>query len=259
MSTIHIQNITYSYNKEINALKDIELTIESSKFFGVVGPNGSGKSTLLKCISGYIKPDTGCVTVDCRKVTTMRPKEIAKTMALVQQHASLDYEFAVQDIVLTGRNPYLKRMQVETELDFQITHEAMRQAEVLELKDRMVSELSGGEWQRMILARALALQAGIMLLDEPVSGLDIKHQMDFLKIAKSLSQNAGKTVVCVLHDLNLALNFCDHIAMLDSGHLYCQGEPSEVLTQKNIEHVYGIRVKLIKTETGTIISPQYSE
>lgn len=257
MSQIDIQSVSYSYDKQTNALQNIALDIKEGEFFGIIGPNGSGKTTLLKCISGYLTPDSGQVLLDGRDVQTMRTREIAKTMALVQQHASMEYDFTVQDIVLTGRNPHLKRMQTETSQDYAIAKTAMQRAEILPLKDRMVTELSGGEWQRMILARALAQQAGIMLLDEPVAGLDIKHQVAFLRTAKQLGTSEHFSVICILHDLNLALQYCDRIALISHGTLHSLGTPKQVLTKENLESVYGIPVNIIKNEGETFILPKY--
>lgn len=257
MSQIDIENVSYSYDNQVLAVNDISLSVKKGEFFGIIGPNGSGKTTLLKCISGYLKPDSGQVLADGRDVRRFTAKEIAKTMALVQQHASLAYDFTVQDIVLTGRNPHLKRMQAETETDYQIAREAMQRAEIAHLKDRMVTELSGGEWQRMILARALAQQAGILLLDEPVSGLDIRHQVAFLKTAKALSRAESFSVVCILHDLNLARQYCDRIALLDHGKLHSLGTPDRVMTRKRLESVYGIGVNLIEARGDIFVLPEY--
>ena len=257
MSQIEIKNIHYSYDKHDLAVNDISLTVKKGEFFGIIGPNGSGKTTLLKCISGYLKPDSGQVLVEGRDVQTFKVREIAKTMALVQQHASLEFDFTVQDIVLTGRNPHLKRMQSETEADYEIAKQAMQRAEILHLKNRMVTELSGGEWQRMILARALAQQAGIMLLDEPVAGLDIRHQVAFLKTAKALSRAEHFSVVCILHDLNLARQYCDRIALLSGGRLHSLGTPEAVMTKENLEGVYGIGVNLIQALGETFVLPEY--
>ncbi|MEX1308027.1 MAG: ABC transporter ATP-binding protein [Eubacteriales bacterium] len=257
MSLIEIKNVSYSYDKRNKAVDDVSLCVEKGEFFGIIGPNGSGKTTLLKCISGYLAPHQGQVLIGGRDVKDFSAKEIAKTMALVQQHASLEYDFSVQDIVLTGRNPHLKRMQTESEADYRIARESMERAEILHLKDRLVTELSGGEWQRMILARALAQQASIMLLDEPVSGLDIRHQVAFLKSAKFLSQTEGFSVVCILHDLNLAQQYCDRIALLNEGKLHSLGSPKSVLTQNDLQAVYGIGVNLIKTKGETFVLPKY--
>ncbi len=257
MSQIDVQKVSYSYDQKIFAVDDVSLTIQPGEFFGIIGPNGSGKTTLLKCISGYFKPQKGQVLLDGKDVQAFSAKEIAKTMALVQQHAALEFDFTVQDIVLTGRNPHLKRMQTESEEDYAIARQAMQRAEILGLKDRMVTELSGGEWQRMILARALTQQAGIMLLDEPVAGLDIKHQVSFLKTARDLSRAEHFSVVCILHDLNLAHQYCDRIALLNSGRLVSLGTPQEVLTREKLESVYGIGIHLIREKGETFILPEY--
>lgn len=257
MSKITIEHLSYCYDAKINALDDVSFNIKKGAFCGIIGPNGSGKTTLLKCISGYLNPPKGRVLIDDKDVRSFSTREISKTMALVQQHFALEYDFTVLDIVLTGRNPHLKRMQSETKEDYAIANAAMRRAEVYHLKNRMVTELSGGEWQRMILARALAQQASIMLLDEPVTGLDIKHQVAFLRSAKTLSAQENISVVCVLHDLNLAQNYCDQIVLLKHGKLYKMGTPKQVLTKANLEHVYGTKVAVFDKDGTTYILPQY--
>ena len=227
------------------------------EFCGIIGPNGSGKTTLLKCISGYLKPQSGSLQLDDRDVSSFSTKEIAKTMALVQQHFALEYDFTVMEIVLTGRNPHLKRLMSETKEDYAIANEALKRAEVYHLKNRQITTLSGGEWQRMILARALCQQASIMLLDEPVTGLDIKHQVSLMSTAKKLATEEKISVVCVLHDLNLAHNYCDKLALLKNGKLYKYGESEEVLTVENLEYVYETKINIIDSGGEKFILPIY--
>ncbi len=257
MSTISIQNVSYIYPPSVLALDAVSLEIPSGCFFGVIGPNGSGKTTLLKTISGYLKPASGRVLISGKDVQSLTTKQVARSMALVQQHFALEYEFTVMDIVLTGRNPYLSRFQRESEADYTLAHQAMERAGIEHLKDRLVTALSGGEWQRMILARALCQQASIMLLDEPVTGLDIKHQVSFLRTAKQLAQQENISVVCVLHDLNLAKAYCDQIALLKSGQLFTTGAPGDVLTRQNLETVYDTAVSIIRHQGDDFILPQY--
>ena len=257
MKTISVQGVSYEYPPAVQALKGVTLEIPSGCFFGVIGPNGSGKTTLLKTISGYLKPVSGQVLISGRNVQSLTTKQIARTMALVQQHFALEYEFTVIDIVLTGRNPYLSRFQRETDQDYALAHQAMQRAGIEHLKDRLITALSGGEWQRMILARALCQQASIMLLDEPVTGLDIKHQVSFLRTAKQLAQQENISVVCVLHDLNLAKAYCDEIALLREGRLFMTGTPNDVLTRENLETVYDTGVSVIPHQGGSYILPKY--
>jgi iron complex transport system ATP-binding protein len=255
MSDIQVRNVSYAYSPPRYALQDVSVKIPAGRFCGIIGPNGSGKTTLLKCISGYIKPDEGSVAIGGLEVSALPTREIARRMALVQQHAALEYEFTVGDIVLTGRNPHMKRWRGETKEDYVKAAKALEEAGVAHLKDRLVTELSGGEWQMMILARALCQQADIMLLDEPVTGLDIRHQVHIMGTVKRLAAERGISVVCVLHDLNLALSYCDQIVLLKDGAVFAEGAPGDVLTHDTLETVYSTKIHVLSGEGQTFILP----
>ena len=255
MSEVRIESVSYAYELPRLALKDVSAVIPVGAFCGIIGPNGSGKTTLLKCISGYLKPASGRVTLSGRDVCALSVREVARRMALVQQHAAIEYEFTVMDIVLTGRNPYVGRLRSETEEDYAIANDALQRSGIIHLKDRLVTTLSGGEWQMMVLARALCQQADIMLLDEPVTGLDIRHQVNIMSTVKRLAGERGISVVCVLHDLNLALRYCDQIVLLKAGEVYAQGAPEEVLTKQNIESVYETPVHMLGQDGKQFILP----
>jgi iron complex transport system ATP-binding protein len=255
MSDMMIRDVCYSYEPPRYALSGVSFDIPEGRFCGIIGPNGSGKSTLLGCISGYLQPERGSVSIGGQNVASLSVRDIARRMALVQQHASLEYDFTVGDIVLTGRNPYLKRWQSETKDDYAMMNDALQTAGITHLKDRMITTLSGGEWQMMILARALCQQADIMLLDEPVTGLDISHQVSIMGTVRRLAAQRGISVVCVLHDLNLALSYCDQIVLLKSGEVYADGAPQDVLTREKIENVYGTAVHKFEQDGKTFILP----
>lgn len=259
MSDILVSNITYSYAPPRSVLSDVSFHIRAGQFCGIIGPNGSGKTTLLKCISGYIKPDKGSVSIGGQNVTGLSAREAARRMALVQQHTTLEYEFTVGDIVLTGRNPHVRRWRSETQEDYAVAAEALEKAGIAHLKDRLVTELSGGEWQMMILARALTQQADIMLLDEPVTGLDIRHQVHIMSTVKRLAAERGISVVCVLHDLNLAQAYCDQIVLMKEGVLFAEGTPAEVLTRNTLETVYGTKINVLSDKGQTFILPAMSD
>ncbi len=259
MSVIDIRGISYSYTPEKRALNGVSLLVPEGNFCGIIGPNGSGKTTLLKCISGYLAADEGQVLIGGKNIKKFSTREIAKAMALVQQHASLEYDFTVMDIVITGRNPHIKRLRSETKEDYAIAHNALEKAGIHHLKDRLVTELSGGEWQMMILARALCQQADIMLLDEPTAGLDIKHKAGIMSAVKRLTRQQGISVVCVLHDLNLAMSFCEQIVLLKNGEVFAHGVPEAVLTKSNLETVYETKINIVRQNGGTFILPELGE
>lgn len=255
MTDIHVQSVSYSYAPPQYALHDVSFDVPAGRFCGIIGPNGSGKTTLLKCISGYLKPETGGVYIGEKDVTTLSTREVARRMALVQQHAALEYDFTVGDIVLTGRNPHIRRWRGETEEDYAMADRALKEAGITHLKDRLVTELSGGEWQMMILARALTQQADIMLLDEPVTGLDIRHQVHIMATVKRLAAERGISVVCVLHDLNLALSYCDQLVLLKDGEVFAEGTPDTVLVRDTLETVYHTKIHILADGGRTFILP----
>ncbi len=255
MSDIRIENVSYAYEAPRLALNNVSASIPAGAFCGIIGPNGSGKTTLLKCISGYNKPTSGRVTLSGRDVSSLSVREIARRMALVQQHSAIEYDFTVMDIVLTGRNPYIGRLKGETAADYALANDALERSGIAHLKDRLVTTLSGGEWQMMILARALTQQADIMLLDEPVTGLDIRHQVHIMSTVKRLAGERGISVVCVLHDLNLALRYCNQIVLLKKGEVYAQGAPKQVLTRENVERVYETPVHMLEQNGESFILP----
>jgi iron complex transport system ATP-binding protein len=255
MSEVLIDSLCYAYEPGRMALSNVSAVIPAGAFCGIIGPNGSGKTTLLKCVSGYLTPASGSVTLSGRDVRALSVREVARRMALVQQQTTIEYEFTVMDIVMTGRNPHLGRLRSETKEDYAIANDALERAGIMHLKDRLVTTLSGGEWQMMVLARALCQQADIMLLDEPVTGLDIRHQVHIMGTVKRLAGERGISVVCVLHDLNLAMRYCGQIVLLKAGEVYTQGAPEEVLMNQHIESVYETPVHVIGQDGERFILP----
>lgn len=225
----------------IVALDDVSLSVESGELVGVLGPNGSGKSTLLRAIAGTVRPVRGKVTLDGRDVREMGAKAVARNLAVVPQNGSVPFSFSVRDIVLMGRAPHLGRFSSEGPRDIEIACQAMEATNVLQFASRSITELSYGERQRVMVARALAQEPRILLLDEPTSHLDPKYQVDIMDLVWSLSRRNGLAVVAVLHDVNLASQYCDRIVMLYKGRLVAVGMPKEIVTPECIENVYGVR------------------
>ncbi len=242
---ITIRNLSWSFG-ENRVLKDLCIDIPSGQFTGIIGPNGSGKTTLLRNISASLRPERNRVLLGQEDVLTLTPRELALRMAYVPQNTHIAFDFSVEDIVLMGRNPHLGRFQQEGEEDIEIARQAMELTGTLPFKDRKITELSGGERQRVLIARALAQQSNIILLDEPTSNLDIKHQVEILQMVKSLVKTKSLTVVCVLHDLNLAAHFCETIVLLHHGQVFRQGKVEEVLQPDVIEEVYGLPVTMMQ-------------
>ncbi len=228
------------------ALKGVNLDIAPGSFLGIVGPNAAGKSTLLKTIAATLQPTEGVVYFQGEDLNKIPRRDIAKQVAVVPQETEVHFPFTVMEVVLMGRHPHLDRFDRESDRDFEIVQNAMESANCWHLKDRNVLELSGGERQKVILARALAQEPRIILLDEPVAHLDLSAQLEVLNLLKEMNTSHGVTVVGILHDLNMAAQFSQQLIILHQGQIYRAGTPEEVLTAENIKDVYNTDVMVIK-------------
>ncbi len=238
---ISIENLSFGYDSQ-DVLKNINLKLPQGEFTSIIGSNGSGKSTLLKNISAVNKPRQGRVLINDTVLASMQKRDIAQLMSVVPQNTALEFDYKVFDVVLMGRYPYIRRFKGETPKDKEIAIQNMEYTNTYHLKDRSFNELSGGERQRVILAQALTQQPKILLLDEPIAHLDLQHQIEILTLIKKLSMDQSLTVIAVLHDLNMAANYSDHIIMLKDGEVAYQGAPKEVLTVENIKNIFNINV-----------------
>lgn len=234
---LEIRDLKCGYDKRFH-LKGINLVIGEGGFFGIIGPNGSGKTTLLRAITRVLKPETGEVLLRGKNIWHIDFRELARTIAVVSQNVSTD-ELNVGEFVLLSRIPHYRGLQfLETKYDEEIADNAMILTNTLKFKDRSMSEISGGERQLVLIARALAQEPKFLLLDEPTSHLDITHQVRILDLLKKLNRELSLTVIIVLHDLNLASEYCDRVALLSEGAIYKEGLPQDVLDYKTIENVY---------------------
>lgn len=242
-----IDKLSFNYTG-IPVLKDVELEVGPGEMLGIVGPNGSGKSTLLKCINRVLKTQPNTVLIDGKDTSNLNLRDIAKLMGYVPQTSTNTFPFTVFDVVLMGRKPYIHWNL--SERDYEIVAEVLDFLGIGDLSMRHFNELSGGEQQKAIVARALAQQPRLLLLDEPTSSLDIKHQLEIMCILKSLTQSKEHSVIVSLHDLNLASRFSDIIVMLKQGCIYAVGTPEAVLTEENINAVYGIKAQVTNSVIG---------
>lgn len=229
-------------------LHGIDFTAGDRSLVGVIGPNGSGKSTLLKCIYRVLKPSEGAVFVDGQQLSEYRVRDSAKKIAVLAQHNFYNFEFTVQDVVLMGRAPHKRALERDSAADFKIVHEAMERVGVAPLRDRLFSTLSGGEQQRVLLARALAQQTPCLILDEPTNHLDIKYQLELLDLVRSLD----RTVIAAIHDLNIAAMYCDTIFVMQSGRIVAAGAPRDVLTRSLIRSVYEVDADVFTDSDGLL-------
>ena len=218
-------------------LVDVALSCAPGTVVGLVGPNGSGKSSLLRCIYRIVRPDAGQVTVDDRDVWDLAPRLLAREVAVVLQERPSETAFTVREVVLMGRTPHKKLLERDTAEDRQLVASALRRVGIESLGERGFDTLSGGEKQRVLIARALAQGPRLLVLDEPTTHLDIGHQLQMLRLIRGL----GVTTIAALHDLNLAAAYCDRLFVLNRGSIHAHGAPGEVLTPKLVEDVYGVK------------------
>ena len=234
---IIVDDISSGYGGEEDIIHDISFSSGKGEFIGIIGPNGSGKSTLLKSIAGILNLSKGIVNINDLDISKFSPKEMAKTLGVVPQETAISFDYSVFDIVMMGRHAYIGRFSQESATDTEIVNQAIDKCNLRHFAERSVKEISGGERQRVIIARALAQQPKVLLLDEATSHLDINHQMEILNLIKDLS---GVTKIGVFHDLNLASHYCDRLILLNNGKICSSGFPNEVITQKNLSEFYGI-------------------
>ncbi|MEI8113752.1 MAG: ABC transporter ATP-binding protein [Bacteroidia bacterium] len=235
-SILNIQNLCCGYPKF--QLSDINIDISKGSFAGIIGPNGSGKTTLFRAITGTLGIHSGKILLNEQNLRKLSPRLRAQNIAIVSQFIEAG-EMSVEDYVLMGRIPYHSRFSFfEGEEDFEIAQKYMEMTDTWRFKDRLMSELSGGEQQLAAIARALTQQPQLLLLDEPTSHLDITHQVHILNVLQQLNQEMGLSVLMVIHDLNLASEYCDRLILVNQGKIHTQGTPEEVLTFQHIEDVY---------------------
>ena len=246
---LKINKIDFSYQSS-KILDNVTLEVGSGEFLGIMGPNGSGKTTLLRCISNVLSPQVGTIYIDGKNIQKIGKKELAKNIAVVPQTSTVDFSFTVSELVLMGRTPHTDRFKSETTNDFKIAEKAMKLTNIMHLAERTFDELSGGEKQRVIIARALTQEPKILLLDEPTVHLDINNQFEILKLVKDLIKQKRIVVMTVFHDLNLASHFSDKLILLNNGNIVSVGLPNEVLTPENIKNIYHIDV-IIKSHAIT--------
>jgi iron complex transport system ATP-binding protein len=236
---LRVEGVTASYH-QIKVLEEISFVVEEGEFLGIIGPNGAGKTTLLKVITGVKQPLSGKVILNGKEIKDFSRREVAKIMAVVPQISFLPPLFTVEEVVLMGRYPHQKRFSVTSE-DTAAVDEAMKKVGITKFRERLVSELSGGERQEVIIARALAQKPKILILDEPTANLDIKHEIRILGLVKKLVEE-GVTAIMVIHDLNLAARFCDRLILLDKQKIQAEGKPEDVLTPSLLKEAYEVEV-----------------
>jgi iron complex transport system ATP-binding protein len=250
---LDIRNLSVSFGGS-RVVDDVSISVERGSWLNVVGPNGAGKSTLLRVLAGLTAFD-GSITVDGRDVLTMKRKELARHVALVPQIPQIPPGMSVAHYVLLGRTPHLRPLAGEGPTDLEAARRALDRLDLLAFADRAVTTLSGGERQRVLVARLLAQDAPIALLDEPTTALDVGHQQQVLDLVDELRHDHGLTVVATMHDLTLAAQYGDRVALLDRGRLLATGTADDVLTESTLSTLYGARVRVLRDGDSLVVVP----
>ena len=235
-------------------LADVGLAVAAGEIVGVIGPNGSGKTTLVRLLAGVLRPRTGHVSLGGTRLDALGRRDVARHLAVVPQDSALEFPFTALEVVLMGRAPHLPPLAFPRARDLEIARAAMARLEVGALEDRPLLQLSGGERQRVLLARALAQEPRVLLLDEPTTHLDLRHQTGIYDTVRELTRAHGVAVLSVLHDLNLAALYCDRLILLAAGRVVADGTPAEVLVGPLLARAYGVAVHVgTNAVTGTPI------
>ena len=249
---LRINGLDFTY-KNITALKDVGIDLNKEEVLSIVGPNGAGKTTLLKCILGIVKPDRGTILIDGRDVSRMKRLNLAKRIGYVPQASPSRFPISVFDTVLMGRRPYIAWKP--SKKDMEIVADILRSMDLEEVALRDFDQLSGGQKQKVLLARAFAQDTDYLLLDEPTSNLDLKHQMEVMEMISGMVKKKGTAAMLAMHDLNLASRFSDTIVMLNAGKIFCTGKPQQVMTVENIRLVYGVEATISECNGHPHIAP----
>lgn len=251
MPRLRTERLTIGYDRK-TVITDLSVDIPDGRITAIVGPNACGKSTLLRGLARLLKPAGGQVILDGSDIATLHTKEVARRLGLLPQTSIAPEGITVADLVARGRFPHQRVLRQWAAEDAAAVTDAMRATNVGALSARLVDELSGGQRQRVWVAMVLAQQTPLLLLDEPTTYLDIAHQVELLDLFATLNREQGRTVVAVLHDLNHACRYADHIIAMKAGHIVAEGDPKDVITEALVSEVYGLACQIIDDpQTGT--------
>lgn len=239
-----IKNLYFNYEKNIDILKNINLKVAVGEFVGIVGPNGCGKSTLINILCRVLELERGRIVIDNRSLHEISQIELAKRVSVVPQESFFEFDFTALEIVLMGRLPYLSRFQLEGPNDHALAKKAMQKTKCWKFRDKYIRQLSGGEKQRVILARALVQEPKYMLLDEPTSHLDLNYQYEVLDIISVLNKKRKVTIISVFHDINLASKYCTRLLLMKEGRIIADGVPLNVINTENLSKIYDFNMIL---------------
>ncbi|OEF98962.1 ABC transporter ATP-binding protein [Vulcanibacillus modesticaldus] len=245
MDLIRVNNLSFKYGEK-KVINNISFNVNDGESFGIIGPNGSGKTTLLRLMTGLLNSSDGEIQFNGNPISNYGKKELARLFAVVEQEGTPPLAFSVEEVVAMGRYPWLKPFANLTKLDHQIIHKALTTFELLGIRNQPVNTLSGGQRQLVSLARAMVQQPKVLFLDEPTTYLDIGNQQSLMRHIRKWQEEKGLTTIMVLHDLNLAAQYCDRLVLLDQGSIKAIGKVEEVIREQEIEKVYKIKPILVK-------------
>ncbi|HUW17919.1 MAG TPA: ABC transporter ATP-binding protein [Sedimentisphaerales bacterium] len=254
MSIIKVSNVSFGYSR-VEVLRNLSFEVPARSFLAVVGPNGAGKSTLLNLLCRTLTPKSGAITIDSSAIESYSTKALARKVAVVRQEFIPVFGFTVVEMVSMARTPYFDTFGFERKADKEIIAEALEMTDTTRFASRRLAELSGGERQRVFIARALAQDTAILLLDEPTSFLDLRHQVAIYDLLKKLQLEKGKTIVAVTHDINLAAQYCDETLLIGADYSYCIGRAEQVLSGEQIEKVFGVRTYVGRIDRENFFLP----
>jgi iron complex transport system ATP-binding protein len=252
MVKLKVTDVAFHY-ANVPVLKDVSIEVETTEFLGVLGPNGAGKSTLLKCIDRILSPQKGSIVLDGQNIKDMSRIDLAKKIGYIPQSLSHAFSATVFDAVLMGRRPHLSWRT--SEKDTEAVLDTLHMLHIEDLAMRDINELSGGQMQKVFIARALTQDPDVLLLDEPTSNLDVRHQLEVMHTIKSIVRKKGISAIMAIHDLNLAARYADRIVMMHNGTIFSAGEPAAVLTEENIQRVYGVEAEVYHNNGKLYIVP----
>ncbi len=235
----HLNKVSYGYGAT-PVLQDLTLSLSPGKFYGIVGPNGCGKTTLLDLLVGSKEPDSGSVSFMGQELQQYTKRQLAREVALVPQEFNIGFDYTVEEVILMGRHPYIPRFGSPSPQDWLLVEEAMATIGISHFGKRAITELSGGEKQRVVVARALAQDTPVLLFDEATSNLDVQYTLEIFNEVRQLVQEQGRTVIAVMHNLNFAAAYCDEILFMQAGRILKQGPVTEVMTSATIHEVFGV-------------------
>lgn len=248
-----VNHLSFSYGRHV-VLKRLNFKLTAGKFYTILGPNGSGKTTLLKLLNGELRGADGHLDFDGNALHQYPVEQLARRFAVIHQRAAINFPFTCVEIVMMARHPFVRRLRSLSAADMDIVYAAMEQTDTLQFAQAVITEISGGEFQRVMFARALAQQPQVLFLDEAFSGVDIAHHLHALKLLRQLVDRDGATVIAVMHDLNFAYHFSDEALVLKDGELQGQAAPQLLFTEMFIRSVFNVNVRHIE-QVGLIVTP----